>query len=136
MGYSFIINKLLQKFEDNDNLYPILNVIFESISKRIKIDIEKLNREFGNLPKEIVSLINIYNNSVEESIDKALDERTREIISERDLLKIEREKQINELKLLRAELLRKEEMIRVLEEENKSKNDIIDNAIKVLKKNT
>lgn len=137
VGYGYIINKLIQKFEDNSNLYPILNVIFDSISKRVKIDITKLTKEFYSLPKEIISLIDIYNNSIDQSINNALDERTKEIISERDFLREEREKQIKELKLLREELLKKEELIKKLNEENQYNRDAIDGAVKLLlKKNT
>ena len=117
-GYGFVIEKLLQKFESNSNMYPLFNKIFEYIIKRVKIDIKKLEKKFGILPEEIMSLINEYNNSLSVSIENAMNEHTRKITSERDRLSEENQRHIAELEALKQELLDAQSLIEQLQTEN------------------
>lgn len=117
-GYSFVIEKLLQKFDSNSNMYPLLNKIFEYINKRVKINTKKLQNRFGILPKEIETLIDSYNQSLEETIDKALDEHTKSITNERDKLSEENQRHIAELEEMKEELLKAQALIKELQTEN------------------
>lgn len=121
-GYGYIIEKLLQKFESNSNIYPILNKIFEYIGKRVKINIDKLEKEFGKLPDEMLVLINTYNDSLSADISSALGEYTKEVTRERDQLKEENRKNIEELERLKEELLAVKSLNEKLQMENAEYN--------------
>ena len=118
VGYGYVIEKLLKKFEANSNVYPMLNIMFSYITKRVKINVKKLENNFGILPEEILALIESYNNSLDVSIEEALDEQTRSITSERDRLREENTRHIQELEAAKAELLRAQALIEQLQQEN------------------
>lgn len=133
-GYSYVIEKLLQKFDSNSNIYPILNKIFEYIGKRVKINIKKLEKEFGKLPEDMLSLINGYNDSLCTDISSALDEHTKSVMSERDILKTENRKHIEELERLKQELLQIQKLNEQLQAENalyKEREDTIRRVLSI-----
>lgn len=131
-GYGFVIEKLLQKFEANSNMYPLLNKVFEYITKRVKINVKKLEKQYGKLPKEIETLIESYNESLETTLDRALDEYTREIVSQRDRLSYENQRHIAELEALKQELLDAQSLIEQLQIENAAYRQREDTIKKVL----
>lgn len=118
VGYGFVIEKLLKKFEANSNVYPMLNIMFSYINRRVKINVKKLENSFGILPEEIVTLIESYNSSLSVSIGEAIDEHTRDITCERDRLREENQRHIKELEAAKAELLSAQALIAQLQEEN------------------
>lgn len=133
-GYSYIIEKLLQKFDSNSNIYPILNKIFEYIRKRIKINIYKIEKEFGKLPEDMLSIINCYNDSLNSDISSALDEHTKAVMSERDKLKTENRRHIEELEKLKEELLMMKSLNEQLQLENagyKEREDAIKRVLSI-----
>ena len=133
-GYSYIIEKLLQKFDSNSNFYPILNKIFEYIRKRVKINIDKIEKEFGKLPEDILSLINDYNNSLNVDISSALNEHTKAIMLESDELRTKNSEYIKELEKLKEELLRVKKLNEQLEIENagyKEREDAIKRVLSI-----
>lgn len=117
-GYSYVIEKLLQKFDSNSNMYPMLNKIFEYIGKRVKINIDKIEKQFGELPEEMLQLINSYNESLDNDINAALSEHTKSVISERDRLSEENQRHIKELEELKTELLNIKALNTQLQTEN------------------
>lgn len=118
-GYLYVVDKLVQSFKSNESLMPIYEKIFYYISKHVIIDIASLQKEFGGIPDSIISLIEIYNNSIEKSIEEALDSKTKAVILERDKISKENERHIKELEELKKELLEKQAMIERLQQENK-----------------
>lgn len=118
-GYQTVNEKLLRMFSSNENTNQIYEKIFERISKRCIIDTKELQIELGGvLPEDILSYINIYNNSINENIDAALDEHTKSIVSERDRLSEENQRNLKELNELKQELLAAKILIEKLKQEN------------------
>ena len=118
-GYQTVNEKLLRMFGNADSSNQIYSKGFERISKRCIIDIKELEIELGGvLPEEILTYINIYNNSINENIDAALDEHTKNIISERNKLSEENKKYIKKLEELKKELLQAKSTIQNLQKEN------------------
>ncbi|MBQ8192919.1 MAG: hypothetical protein IJZ46_02480 [Bacilli bacterium] len=110
-GYLYVIEKLVQSFKSNESLMPIYERIFYYINKRLRVDVPSLQKDFGGIPDSIISLIEIYNKSIDVSITEALDKKTREVISERDKFSKENQKHIKELEELKKELLKKQAII-------------------------
>lgn len=117
-GYSFVLEKLLKKFNDNNNIYPILNKMFDSIQNRVLINIKDIEDEFGILSDEMKVIIDSYNSSLSTDISAALDEHTKMIASERDRLSKENQRHIKELEELKRELLEAKTLISQLRVEN------------------
>ena len=117
-GYSFVLEKLLKKFNDSSYVYPILNRMFKAITNRVLIDVKELEREFGILPDDMKAIIDIYNSSLNKDINAALDEHTKMVISERDRLSAENQRHINELEKLKRQLLEAQTLISQLRTEN------------------
>lgn len=117
-GYIYIIEKLFKQYNSKNVLFPALKIIFEKVSKRIKIEVSELQLEFGKLPPDILSLIDSYNDSLDVDISKALDEHTKSVISERDRLSNENQKHIEELTSLKEELLNAKALIEQLQSDN------------------
>lgn len=104
-GYSHVIEKLLKQYDSKNILFPALKSIFEKVSKRVIIDVTDIELEFGELPEDILYLIDSYNESLNVDISAALDEHTKTVMSERDRLSEENQGHIKELEELRAEVL-------------------------------
>lgn len=117
-GYSFVLEKLLKKFNENDNMYPICNKMFEYIQNRVSIDVKELEREFGIIPDDIKTIIDGYNGSLSKDLSAALDEHTKIVMSERDRLSEENQRHIKELEELKKELLETQTLISQLRIEN------------------
>ena len=96
----------------------MLNIIFSYVNKRVKINVKKLENNFGVLPEEIFNLVESYNNSLNASIEEATDEYVKDITSERNSLREENAKHIEELEALKNELLRAQALITELQKEN------------------
>lgn len=119
IGYKFILDKLVQKFDSNSNTKFILEKISKYISDRKLVDISEIEIELGEvLSDDILSFIDVYNNSINESIDAALDEHTRSVMAERDRLSEENKRYVEELENLKKELLEAKGLISKLQEEN------------------
>lgn len=118
VGYSFVIEKLLKQFDSKNALFPALKSIFEKVSKRVMIDVTDIELEFGELPEDILCLIDNYNKSLNVDISAALDEHTKQVINERDRLSEENKRYIDELEELKRELLEAKSTIANLEQEN------------------
>lgn len=117
-GYSFVLEKLLKKFNENDNMYPICNKMFEYIQNRVSIDVKELEREFGIIPDDMKTIIDGYNSSLSKDLSAALDEHTKMIMSERDRLSEENQRHIKELEELKRQLLDAQTLISQLRIEN------------------
>lgn len=117
-GYGYIIEKLLQQFDSKNVLFPALKGIFEKVTQRTKIDITDIELEYGELPEDILLLIDDYNNSLNIDISAALDEHTKSVQEENAHLKNEKQKHIEELEMLRRELLEAKSMVETLSQEN------------------
>ena len=78
-----------------------------------------MEKEFGKLPDEMLALINTYNDSLSADISSALGEHTKEVTRERDQLKEENRKYIEELERLKEELL----AVKSLNEKLRMEND-------------
>lgn len=117
-GYIYIIEKLLKQYNSKNILFPALKSIFEKVSKRVMIDVTDIELEFGELPEDILCLIDSYNSSLNVDISAALDEHTKSVMSERDRLSEENQRHIKELEELREELLRIKALNEQLQTEN------------------
>lgn len=117
-GYSHALDKLLQQFDSKNVLFPALKSIFEKVSKRVSIDITDIELEYGELPEDILYLIDRYNESLNVDISAALDEHTRAVIAERDKLSEEKQRNIKELEELKRQLLDAKNTIETLKEQN------------------
>lgn len=118
-GYVYIIEKLFKQYNSKNILYPALKSIFEKVSKRVMIDVADIELEFGELPEDILCLIDSYNESLNVDISAALDAHTKSVISERNRLSEENQRHIKELEELKAELLR----IKASNEQLQTEND-------------
>lgn len=118
-GYQTVNEKLLRIFSNNDSSTQIYEKIFERISKKCIIDINELEIEVGGMLSEtIVTYINMYNNSINENIDAALDEHTKNIVTERNKLSEEKQQHLKELEELRNQLIKAQSTIETLRQEN------------------
>ena len=77
-----------------------------------------------------MELINMYNSTLNESIQKGMDEYTREVTNERDRLKKERERHVEELNALKEEILQYQTQINSL----KGEKDIMEEKIRAVKR--
>lgn len=135
VGYSYIIDKMIQSFETskfNINIYQVLAKIFLYINNRTRINIGIIEREFGKLPEELVLLINDYNNSLNNKLVSNMGEYTKSIMKEVEGLRTEKCKYIQELESLRQELLKCKELNSQLQAENNGYKEKMDVIRKVL----
>jgi len=121
VGYSFVIDKLLSKFDSNKKIYLAFQIAFEYILKHSKINIRKVKNHCGDLPDEIISLMEEYNKTIGGKtidFDDEPDEKTSKDIAELEMLKkqlLEQTSRIQELEQLNAQYQkRKTEIKRIL----------------------
>lgn len=134
-GYQSVNEKLLRMFNNNESSNQIYEKIFERISKKCIIDIKELEMELGGgLSEDIITYINIYNNSINENIDAALDEHTKAVRAERDRLNEEKQRHINSLEDLKRQLLEAKSTIATLEEQNAEYKTREEETIEVMKR--
>ena len=117
-GYSHAIEKLLQQFDAKDVLFPALEKIFKKVTKRVRINVTDIELEFGELPEEILRLIDDYNESLNTDISAAIDEHTKMVADENKDLKEQRKRNLEELEALKQELLEAKSTIKILKQEN------------------
>lgn len=117
-GYSHAIEKLLQQFDAKDVLFPALEQIFKKVTKRVRINVTDIELEFGELPEEILRLIDDYNESLNTDISAAVDEHTKMVEDENKDLKEQRKRHLEELEALKHELLEAKSSIETLRQEN------------------
>lgn len=117
-GYNYIIEKLLKQYNSKNTTTPLLGKIFESIEKRLYINIKEIENEFGTIQDDIVELINKYNGSLNKDISAALDEHTKKVEEENSHLINENQRHIQELEELKRELLEAKTTIKTLQREN------------------
>lgn len=117
-GYEYAIEKLLKQYDSKNTTTPLLNKIFESIERRLYINIKEIENEFDNIPDDILELINRYNQSVSIDVTAALDEHTRKVEEENSYLTSEKQRHIEELKELKRQLEEAKKTIETLKEEN------------------
>lgn len=133
-GYSHVIEKLLKQYDSKNILFPALKSIFEKVSKRVIIDVTDIELEFGELPEDILYLIDSYNESLNVDISAALDEHTKTVMSERDRLSEENQRHIKELEELRAEVLSIKALNAQLQTENNEYREREEAIKKILNK--
>ena len=133
-GFIYIIEKLLRQYNSKNVLYPTLKSIFEKVSKRVRIDVTDIEMEFGELPEDILCLIDSYNESLNVDISAALDEHTRSVILERDELRDEKKKLIEELEELKRQLLQLKATNETLENENNGYREREEEAVAAVKR--
>lgn len=118
VGYSYVLEKLLKQFDSKNVLFPALKSIFEKVSKRIRIDLTDIELEFGELPEDILVLIDSYNSSLNVDISAALDEHTKLVEEENQKLRESNGKNLEELEELKRQLLEAKNTINTLQSEN------------------
>ncbi len=118
VGYGYAIEKLLKQYNSKNTTTPLLSKVFNSIEKRLYINVKEIENEFGTISEDVLELINRYNKSVNRDVTAALDEHTKNVQEENAHLKNEKQKHIEELDELRRELLEAKCMIETLEQEN------------------
>lgn len=126
VGYKYIIEKLLQRMDSNSNLIKILNeIISKYINTGRKINKVTLKKQFGNLPDDIISWIDGYNDLLDGKNVLALDDcgvslrtENKEIMTENKTLKSENSRLRQELERLKRQVLSISEANKKLEEEN------------------
>ena len=133
-GYSHAIEKLLQQFDAKDVLFPALEGIFKKVTKRVRINVTDIELEFGELPEEILRLIDDYNESLNIDITAAVDEHTKMVEDENKDLKEQRKKHLEELEALKQELLEAKSTIQILEQENNEYKAREEETISVMKR--
>ena len=133
-GYSYVIEKLLSQFNSKNLLFPALECIFEKVSKRLKINVLEIEMEYGELPEDIISLIDAYNDALSVDINAALDEHTQNMIKERDRLSEENKRHLEELQTLRKELIEAKSAIETLREENSNYQKREEETISAMKR--
>jgi len=118
VGYSFVIDKLLSKFDSNKKIYLAFQIAFEYILKHSKINIRKVKNHCGDLPDEIISLMEEYNKTIGGKtidFDDEPDEKTSKDIAELEMLKkqlLEQTSRIQELEQLNAQYQKRETEIK------------------------
>lgn len=133
-GYSHAIEKLLQQFDAKDVLFPALEQIFKKVTKRVRINVTDIELEFGELPEEILRLIDDYNESLNTDISAAVDEHTKMVEDENKDLKEQRKRHLEELEALKQELLEAKSIIQTLEQENTEYKRREEETISVMKR--
>lgn len=127
VGYKYIIEKLLQRMDSNSNLTKILNeIICKYINSGRKINKVTLKKQFGNLPDDIVSWVDGYNDlldgkfvDVSDDCSDSLKAENRELVTENKSLKSENSRLRQELERLKQQVLSISEVNKKLEEVNK-----------------
>ena len=110
VGYGFIIDKLISKFDSNkktsSGFQIAFQIAFEYILQGKKINIKKVKNNCGDLPEEIIGYMESYNQTINT---KASKEGTNESSYRTD---------INELESLKKQLLEQTARIKELEQIN------------------
>lgn len=104
VGYSYVVEKLISKFDSNKKIYYAFQIAFEYILQGKKINIKKVKNNCGDLPEEIIGFMESYNKTVNTNMH----------IVEQDSENSYRD-DINELEILKQQLLKQSERIKELE---------------------
>lgn len=141
VGYKYIIEKLLQKMDSNNNLTRILSeIVSRYINTGKKINKVTLKKQFGNLPEDINSWIDGYNYLLDGKNFDASDDcgaslriENSELTTENKTLKSENSRLRQELERLRQQVLSMSEANKKLEEENASHRENETAIMRILK---
>ena len=134
VGYSYVLEKLLKQFDSKNVLFPALKSIFEKVSKRIRIDLTDIELEFGELPEDILVLIDSYNSSLSVDISAAVDEHTKSVEEENKKLKESNSRHLEDLEELKRQLLEAKITITSLQSENSEYKQREEETVSVMKR--
>lgn len=118
VGYSYVIDKLISKFDSNKKIYLAFQIAFEYILKGNKINIRKVKNNCGDVPDEIIIFMEEYNKTIGSKtidFDDTPEEKTSSDIAELEALKkqlLEQTARIQELEQLNAQYQERENTIK------------------------